>query len=299
ATDALDTCEIDLGAHEIPRVTMGKRELVLKGEDRMDTRQTSIEGEDVHLAMVADGHGGYKAAELCEQKLMTYFLEFATSPDAKCLRSACRKTFLKLHDEVLAITPPTTAGTTLTLVIVNPKRREITCAHAGDSVAVMVPLTGKMVVSELCEDHRIDSSTTERARLKSMGGRIAHAKDAFGQPGGPLRLWPGGVAQARTIGDSDIGEYNDPRPYVATYPFPESHFFDIVVCSDGVWDALLRNSVGAICRKSGSCTAEVAARLIVNSSLQQRHAYDNQVTDELHLAAQHGVATSLRAPCFT
>ena len=160
---------------------------------------------------------------------------------------------------------------------VNAARREITCAHVGDSIAMLIPGDGSRAPTELCEDHRIDSSTAERTRLLQAGGKIAPACNSHGQPAGPLRLWPGGVAQARSIGDSDIGSYNDPRPYTSSYAFPADGRGDVIVCSDGVWDALNHEDVAAISRKCGSCTAEVAARLIVEQSLQRRHAYDNQV----------------------
>ncbi|KAL1508738.1 hypothetical protein AB1Y20_004833 [Prymnesium parvum] len=275
AEDSRATAPLDV--QEVPRVTFGQHELVCKGEDRMDARQVVIAGEAVYLALIADGHGGEEAADLCKKCLFDYFLDAAESADAQILRRAARSSFERLHEDVLALSPPTTSGSTLTLCVLNPTRREITCAHVGDSVAILVPAVNKALPMELCEDHRIDSSEHERTRLKTMGGHIAHAKDSRGQPGGPLRLWPGGVAQARTIGDSDIGEYNDPRPHTATFPFPTfCDCFDIVVASDGVWDALLRSRVATICRKTGDCTAGATARLIVNASLQQRHAYDNQ-----------------------
>eukprot|EP00966_Prymnesium_polylepis_P321782 7378076-Prymnesium_polylepis.1 len=101
--------------------------------------------------------------------------------------------------------------------------------------------------------------------------------DSYGCPGGPLRLWPGGVAQARSIGDSDIGDFNDARPHVCSYSFPKDGQGDVIICSDGVWDALLHQDVAALCRKSAGCTAAVTAGLVVKRSLEQRHAFDNSV----------------------
>ena len=49
----------------------------------------------------------------------------------------------------------------------------------------------------------IDNNADERDRITALGGEIAQAADLAGNPGGPLRAWPGGVAVARTIGDSD------------------------------------------------------------------------------------------------
>jgi len=231
----------------------------------------------VLLAIVADGHGGKQASVHCHATLLDNFVQAAggfADASAKTFRGAARAVFATAHQEILDMQPPTTAGTTLTILAVNPKRREITCAHVGDSVAMLVPRDGS-APTELCEDHRIDTSDIERARLIAAGGTIAPATDSNGQPGGPLRLWPGGVAQARSIGDSDINDFNDPRPHTCSYPFPPDGCGDVVVCSDGVWDALNHSEVAGLLRKSFHCTASVAARLIVKTSLHQRHAYDN------------------------
>jgi len=230
---------------DIPRVTNGRADLVLKGEDRATCSTVTIGGEEILISMVADGHGGNAASIHCHAHLLDYFLEAAEAAnvetsgkaEAKLLRQAARTAFVRLHEEVLAFDPPTTAGTTLTLAAVNPARREVTCAHVGDSVALLIPHDGTRPVTELCQDHRIDTNAAERERLTALGGLIAHATGSNGRPGGPLRLWPGGVAQARTIGDSDIDKFNDPRTL--------------------------------------GCTARVAARLVVGAALQQRHAYDN------------------------
>jgi len=268
---------------DTPRVTNGRADLVLKGEDRATCSTVTIGGEEILISMVADGHGGNAASIHCHAHLLDYFVEAAEAAnvetsgkaEAKLLRQAARTAFVRLHEEVLAFDPPTTAGTTLTLAAVNPARREVTCAHVGDSVALLIPHDGTRPVTELCQDHRIDTNAAERERLTALGGLIAHATGSNGRPGGPLRLWPGGVAQARTIGDSDIDKFNDPRPFTCSYPFTPDDRFDVVVCSDGVWDALLHDSVAALCRRTLGCTARVAARLVVGAALQQRHAYDN------------------------
>mmetsp|Transcript_14547 Transcript_14547/g.31527 ORF Transcript_14547/g.31527 Transcript_14547/m.31527 type:complete len:348 (-) Transcript_14547:120-1163(-) len=259
------------------KLTGGSKELVLKGEDRMRWAKVLIGGEEVFLSMIADGHGGKDAAVHCHACLFDYLLEAAAGePGARALRQAARTAFIRLHQEILERDPPTTAGTTLTFCALNPSRGEITCAHVGDSIALLVAADANRRIIELCEDHRIDTSQRERDRLLKQGGLIAHAMNRHGRPGGPLRLWPGGVAQARSIGDSDIGAFNDPRPYTCSYGFPANGSADVILCSDGVWDALLKSSVVAICHKSSHCSASTTARLIVEAALRQRHAYNNQ-----------------------
>ena len=233
-----------------------------------------VAGEQLYLAMVADGHGGKHAAVHCKKMIIGAIVgELGQkAPTGKAVRDAGRAAFARAHAEVLA-NDKTTAGSTLTCVVVNVDRAELTTLHSGDSVARLVPHHAKCVA--LCEDHRIDSSEAERDRLTKLGGQIARAMDSQGQPAGPLRLWPGGVAQARAIGDRDVGSLIDARPFVRSVPMP-AETCCIVICSDGVWDALLPAAVDAIARRGLANSAKQAADTICNSALMQRHAYSNE-----------------------
>jgi len=171
--------------------------------------------------------------------------------------------------EVLAL-EDTTAGSTLTICVVNHERREATVLHAGDSVARLVPLRSRSAA--LCEEHRVEGSAAERDRLVVLGGRIAYATNASGESSGPRRLWPGGVAQARAIGDSDVGRFIEPRPFAHTVALPAEPCC-IVVCSDGVWDAMLPADVDAVARRGLRSSAAASAHAIVTASLEQCYAY--------------------------
>ena len=104
--------------------------------------------------------------------------------------------------------------------------------------------------------------------------------DAQGRPGGPLRLWPSeggpGVAQARAIGDRDVGAFIEPRPHVQTVPLQEGESCAVVLCSDGIWDALLPSAVDALVRGMMTSSAETCARIVCDSALQSRHAYSSE-----------------------
>lgn len=52
--------------------------------------------------------------------------------------------------------------------------------------------------------HRIDDSRAEQQRLEAAGSEIARST-VDSEPVGPLRVWPGGLAMGRTIGDLDAG----------------------------------------------------------------------------------------------
>lgn len=257
------------------KVTCAAAELVLKGEDMHALRETKVANEPLTIALIADGHGGKAAAHYCRGHVIDAMLAAMGNgpPTGKKVREVGRKAFMAAHDAVLADTS-TTAGCTLTVVVMNIARHEATILHAGDSVARLMPHVSASV--GLCEDHRIETSCAERERLSRQGGQIARALGQSGKPAGPLRLWPGGVAQARAIGDRDVGAFIDPHPYTRTIKLPESESCCIVACSDGVWDALLPTAVDSLARKGMGNEATLIAQSIVDASLRQRHAYSSE-----------------------
>ena len=264
-------------SHGETTVTIGTAELVLKGEDNHAVRATQVAGESLFIGLVADGHGGKAASRLCKRVVIDDLLErLSKGGDAsgKAVRAAGRGAFRRAHEEVLA-DPATTAGSTLTVCVLNQTRHEVTTLHSGDSVARLVMHHGTKCVP-LCEDHRIDSSPSERERLTAMGGKIARAmNERTKQPQGPLRLYPGGVAQARAIGDRDVGAFIDAKPHAQTVALGAAETCCVVVASDGVWDALETTAVDACARRGLGGSAASTASAIVNASLVQRSAYSS------------------------
>lgn len=69
---------------------VGESQRSLKGEDCYGSRRVALGGDEVVLAMVADGHGGSAASKHCEQLLLDYFLAAADGDAcASSLRGAC------------------------------------------------------------------------------------------------------------------------------------------------------------------------------------------------------------------
>ncbi|EOD26851.1 hypothetical protein EMIHUDRAFT_468946 [Emiliania huxleyi CCMP1516] len=180
----------------------------LKGEDCFDSRRLVWGGEEVVVMLVADGHGGGEASRHCRDHLLDCYLASAAGdPSAPSLLRAGVAACERMHEEVVGMT---TAGSTITIVALNLARLELSVCNLGDSEAWLVPRSGSP--SRLTEDHRLDSSEPERQRVRGMGGHLAHAKNRAGDPAGPLRLWPGGVAQARSVGDADVGRCENGKP---------------------------------------------------------------------------------------
>ena len=83
-----------------------------------------------------------------------------------------------------------------------------------------------------------------------------------------------GEGECEVDGCSYVGSFIDARPAIKTVPIPERGAC-ILVCSDGVWDALMPTMVDAMVRTSRAVAPQAIARLVCTSSLTQRHAYAN------------------------
>jgi len=225
--------------------TFGSHAVTLKGEDGLRAERISIGGEQIMAALVCDGHGGHEAAALVIDQLIATFADAAHGDaSAASLRVAAATAFAALHDKMLS-EAKTTAGTTATLCVVNETRGELTCCSTGDSWAMMItrPKARNMSpeLTQLTPNTRLNDSAEERKRVVAAGGQLGRATNADGHPSGPIRAWPGGVANARSIGDSDCGKWLIPTPICVTHTFPDAAA--VVLATDGVWDALSPETV--------------------------------------------------------
>ena len=52
-------------------------------------------------------------------------------------------------------------------------------------------------------NHRLDDNKAEQKRLTELGRELSSSA-VEGRPVGPLRVWPGGLAMSRTLGDAEV-----------------------------------------------------------------------------------------------
>ena len=266
-----------------------------KGEDGLRAQRLVIGGERVTACVVSDGHGGAEAARLCIDMLLSLFVEF-TVGDASGpgLIAAAEKAFRLLHAKLTHASAATSAGTTVTLCLINETRAELTCCSVGDSFAVLVaapdaedggareaapPSRSKdssksflPKVTELTVNPRLDDNEAERERVRRHGGQIGRAMAPDGMPFGPLRAWPGGVSCASGLGDSDCGSYINPNPYSRTVPFPATGGA-LIMASDGVWDAVSFERAAKVALATSNPTK--AAEAIVARAMTVRGLHDD------------------------
>ena len=200
------------------------------------------------------------------------------------LCSAAERAFRLLHAKLNHASAATTAGTTVTLCLINETRGELTCCSVGDSFAVLVTASpdesGDLrkqdkqapLITELTVNPRLDDCASERQRVRSEGGQIGRAMGSDGTPVGPLRAWPGGVSCASALGDSDCGKFISPTPFTITLPFPESGGA-VILASDGVWDAVNFTSAAKLALNASTATA--AAEAVVSKSMRARGLRDD------------------------
>ena len=56
---------------------------------------------------------------------------------------------------------------------------------------------------QVSASHRLDTNKQEQARVKAAGCEVC-ATTLEGKAVGPLRVWPGGLAMSRTLGDWEV-----------------------------------------------------------------------------------------------
>jgi serine/threonine protein phosphatase PrpC len=103
-----------------------------------------------------------------------------------------------LHQYYLQL--PCQSGTSLTVCIINGNK--IQCANVGDSHALIVTPTSYYWISE---SHRLQDNSGERTKLSQY---VKYSTDEYGFPFGHPRLYPGGLACSRSVGDADCPHIN-------------------------------------------------------------------------------------------
>ena len=72
-----------------------------------------------------------------------------------------------------------------------------------------------------------------------------------------------------------VGNFIEARPFAQTISMPGGESCVVVICSDGIWDALLPNAVDALARAMLANLPSTFAQHLCTAALTQRHAYSS------------------------
>jgi serine/threonine protein phosphatase PrpC len=221
---------------------------VMKGEDKsFASPGVQWRGVSFDAFGLFDGHGGKDAAEHCADRFVPALIEALdaagpsppeTDPEdvfEERIADALVAAFATVDQEFLG--KDIHSGATATIVCVNGRR--VHSAAVGDSLATLDCGHGVSAV-RLTPEHRLDTSAAERKRIEDAGGEVRATAFEEGKPVGPLRVWPGGLAVSRSIGDRDGKRGGvSSEPEISSLIVPDSQpGFRLVLASDGLWDAV-------------------------------------------------------------
>ena len=221
---------------------------VMKGEDKSFAAPgAEWRGVRFDAFGLFDGHGGKAAAEHCAEAFVPALLNALDAPgptpeDADpedVFEDRIADALARAFDDVDAqfLARDVHSGATATMCVVNG--RHVHSAAVGDSLATLDCGHGCAPV-RLTPEHRLDTSASERRRVEERGGEVRATAFEDGKPVGPLRVWPGGLAVSRSIGDRDGKKGGvSSVPEVSQVLIPDSQpGYRLVLASDGLWDAV-------------------------------------------------------------
>eukprot|EP00884_Botryococcus_braunii_P009673 jgi/Botrbrau1/18707/Bobra.0386s0033.1 len=179
------------------------------------------------------------------------------------LAPAVLSAFNRINDKFISMGKP--AGTTATLAVL--VGWELLVANVGDSCAYLD--TGSEII-QISGNHRLDGNRAEIERCEAAGCKVSPSL-LEGKPVGPLRVWPGGLAMSRTLGDADAGPVvlADPEVRQVTIPAKGAR---LIIASDGLWDAVHYKTA---CHHVRGQTATKAAHALVQQALKSRGLRDD------------------------
>ncbi|XP_068664721.1 probable protein phosphatase 2C 52 isoform X2 [Aristolochia californica] len=195
-------------------------------EDFFDVKTSKVDGKEVFMFGIFDGHGGSLAAEYLKEHLFENLLkhpQFMT--DTKL---AIKETYLKTDSDFLEQESNTyrdDGSTASTAVLVGS---HLYVANVGDSRAI-ISKAGRAIA--LSDDHKPNRSD-ERKRIENAGGVVMWA--------GTWRV--GGVlAMSRAFGNRMLKQFVVAEPEIQEQEVDEELEF-LVLASDGLWDVVPNES---------------------------------------------------------
>ncbi|MCD9645181.1 hypothetical protein HAX54_033903 [Datura stramonium] len=212
-------------------------------EDYLVAENRKMDGHNLGLYAIFDGHSGCKVAEYLQSHIFDNILsepEFWRKP-----ATAFKKAYRETNDDILENVVGSRGGSTaVTAILIDQKY--LVVANVGDSRAVLIR-GGK--VKQITVDHEPEKEE-EKDAVESKGGFVIKMR------GGVPRV-DGQLSMTRVFGDAKVKDHITVEPNV-TIEKIDKDTDSIILASDGLWKVMSNEEVAECIRgiKNGKKAAE-------------------------------------------
>lgn len=223
-----------------------------------------------------DGHNGAQGADFFKSKIHPYAKEalsevkFGEDDERLGIVNAITKLYIPITEELLRDRDMDVLAKTMAISAFKI-RRCLYVANAGDSRAIVID--GKKTFA-LSRDHRPE--VCEKS-IRERGGSITKLENgALAVIGSWWKAFQKGLSAGRAAGYPEVGTGINPRAEVIEYELEEESDEPqfLVLCCDGVWDAMSTNQVGDLVRRHHNEAPGEIATIILKQAYCQ-NSYDN------------------------
>ncbi|KAL0321414.1 UNVERIFIED_CONTAM: putative protein phosphatase 2C 28 [Sesamum radiatum] len=220
-------------------------------EDYLVAKRKEMDGLELGLYAIFDGHSGHEVAEYLQDHLFDNILnqpDFWSNP-----KSVVKRAYEATDNEILENVVGSRGGSTaVTAILINTEK--LVVANVGDSRAVICKNgTGKQITV----DH---DPLKERGLVESKGGFVSK------KPGNVPRV-DGQLAMTRAFGDERLKDHITAEPDIVIEKIEEDTEF-IILASDGLWK-VMSNQEAVECIQELRDGQEAAEKLIKEAVLRE------------------------------
>lgn len=224
-------------------------------EDYVVAKKRNINGKELGLYAIFDGHSGCDVAEYLQHHLFDNILsqhDFWTDPE-----SAVKRAYKETDEEILEEVAGSQGGSTaVTAILINQEMLMV--ANVGDSRGL---LCKRRDIEQITVDHEPEK---EKELVESKGGFVSQ------KPGSVPRV-DGQLAMTRAFGDGKLKEHITSEPDVMVEVLGTDAKF-IILASDGLWKVMSNEEACDCIRELND--AQEAAEELVKEALYKRSLDD-------------------------
>ncbi|XP_048320728.2 probable protein phosphatase 2C 58 isoform X2 [Ziziphus jujuba] len=224
-------------------------------EDYIVAENRKVNGHELGLYAIFDGHSGRDVAEYLQNHLFDNILsepDFWTNP-----KKAIKRAYKATDNDILEMMIGSRGGSTaVTAILIDQEKLII--ANVGDSRAI---LCRNGQAKRISVDHEPQK---EKELVEGRGGFVSKS------PGNVPRV-DGQLAMTRAFGDAGVKEHITSEPYVRVESIDKDIEF-IILASDGLWK-VMSNQEALDCIKKID-DAQQASEKLIREALS-RKSYDD------------------------